>query len=75
MRWLAQAVTDGWARRGERHSLLGGSVGLEVRRRLLRLGDPELRYQVGRAELAMPLSHQLPYYRADHPESTRRWPG
>jgi FkbM family methyltransferase len=40
---------------------------IEARKLLIRLGDPVVRFRVGDAELALPLSHELPFYRHDHP--------
>jgi FkbM family methyltransferase len=34
---------------------------------LIRLGDPPVQFRIGPAELALPLSHELPFYRTDHP--------
>jgi len=41
---------------------------IEARRLLVRLGDPTVRYRIDGVELELPLSHQLPFYRAAHPE-------
>jgi FkbM family methyltransferase len=40
---------------------------IEARRLLVRLGDPTVRHAIGGVELELPLSHQLPFYRRDHP--------
>ncbi|MDQ3822053.1 MAG: FkbM family methyltransferase [Actinomycetota bacterium] len=40
---------------------------IEARKLLIRLGDPVVRCRVGDANLALPLSHELPFYRKDHP--------
>jgi FkbM family methyltransferase len=40
---------------------------IEARKLLIRLGDPAVRYRIGAGELLLPLSHELPLYRADHP--------
>ena len=40
---------------------------IAVRRLLVRAGDPLLRWRVGRTDLVLPLSHELPFYRHDHP--------
>jgi FkbM family methyltransferase len=40
---------------------------IEARRLLVRLGDPTVRHAVGGIELELPLSHELPFYRHDHP--------
>jgi FkbM family methyltransferase len=39
---------------------------IEARRFLIRLGDPLVRLRIGEAELELPLSHELPFYRKDH---------
>jgi FkbM family methyltransferase len=41
---------------------------IATRRRLVRHGDPLVRYRMGEYELLLPLSHELPIYRKDHPE-------
>ena len=38
-----------------------------TRRALVRLRDPVVEWPVGNVELLMPLSHELPFYRHDHP--------
>jgi FkbM family methyltransferase len=40
---------------------------IALRRLLVRAGDPLLTWRVGAAELLLPLSHELPFYRHDHP--------
>lgn len=40
---------------------------IAARRWLVRHGDPLVRYRVGDYELVLPLSHDLPIYRNDHP--------
>jgi FkbM family methyltransferase len=40
---------------------------IAARRLLVRLGDPTVRYRVGGVDLELPLSHELPFYRHDHP--------
>jgi hypothetical protein len=40
---------------------------IAARRLLVRLRDPLLRWPVGDARLLLPLSHELPFYRHDHP--------
>jgi FkbM family methyltransferase len=41
---------------------------IETRKLMLRAGrDPLVRYRIGPAELELPLSHELPFHRADHP--------
>jgi FkbM family methyltransferase len=40
---------------------------IEVRRLLVRLCDPVVRYRIEGIELLLPLSHELPFYRNDHP--------
>jgi FkbM family methyltransferase len=44
---------------------------IAARRALVRAGDPLLRWPVGNAGLLLPLSHELPFYRHDHPEYDR----
>jgi hypothetical protein len=50
---------------------LGGRARLKtligLRRLLVRFADPLLTWPVGSAELVLPLSHELPFYRHDHP--------
>jgi len=54
---------------------LGGRARLKalisLRRLLVRAGDPLLTWPVGGAELLLPLSHELPFYRHDHPRYDR----
>jgi FkbM family methyltransferase len=40
---------------------------IALRRLLVRAGDPLLGWRVGDTELLLPLSHELPFYRHDHP--------
>jgi len=40
---------------------------IALRRLLVRVGDPLLTWPVGSANLLLPLSHELPFYRHDHP--------
>lgn len=40
---------------------------ITLRRLLVRLGDPLLEWRVGDTNLLLPLSHELPFYRHDHP--------
>jgi FkbM family methyltransferase len=40
---------------------------IEARKLVLRLGDPTVSFRLGEAELLLPLSHELPFYRTDHP--------
>ena len=40
---------------------------IEARKLLLRVSDPIVRYRLGSTELLLPLSHELPFYRSDHP--------
>lgn len=40
---------------------------IEARRLLIRLRDPLVRYRIAGIELLLPLSHELPFYRNDHP--------
>jgi FkbM family methyltransferase len=41
---------------------------IEARRLLIRLRDPLVRHRIGGIELLLPLSHELPFYRNDHPQ-------
>ena len=55
---------------GSPRTLLGRArlkAAIEARALLLRRGDPLVRYRVGAIELLLPLSHELPFYRKDHP--------
>ena len=45
---------------------------IQARRVLVRLGDPTVRYRIGSVELELPLSHELPFYRHDHPSYDRQ---
>jgi FkbM family methyltransferase len=45
---------------------------ITARKALVRLGDPSVRYPVGDVELELPLSHELPFYRRDHPQYDSR---
>ena len=40
---------------------------IAARRSLVARGDPIVRHRVGPADLLLPLSHELPFYRKDHP--------
>lgn len=40
---------------------------ITARRALVRLGDPTVPYRIGDVVLELPLSHELPFYRHDHP--------
>jgi FkbM family methyltransferase len=40
---------------------------IEARRLLIGLRDPLVRYRIEGLELVLPLSHELPFYRNDHP--------
>jgi FkbM family methyltransferase len=40
---------------------------IESRKLLIRVGDPLVRFRIGSIELLLPLSHELPFYRKDHP--------
>lgn len=40
---------------------------IELRKLLVRARDPLVRFRVGGTELLLPLSHELPFYRTDHP--------
>jgi FkbM family methyltransferase len=66
---LAQLALDGIlngspATLGARARLKAAITARSLR---LRLGDPLVRYRVGSVELELPLSHELPFYRKDHP--------
>ena len=66
---LAQRALDGILR-GSPATRAGRArlkAAIEARKLLIRLGDPTVRYRVGDAELLLPLSHELPFYRSDHP--------
>jgi FkbM family methyltransferase len=55
---------------GSPETLLGRArlkLAIETRKLVLRRGDPLVRYRVGEIELDLPLSHELPFYRKDHP--------
>jgi FkbM family methyltransferase len=59
---------------GDPSSKLGRArlkAAIEARRLLVRLGDPIVRYRIDGVELELPLSHELPFYRHDHPEYDR----
>lgn len=40
---------------------------IEARKLLVRARDPLVRHRIGATELLLPLSHELPFYRNDHP--------
>lgn len=44
---------------------------IALRRALVRWRDPLLEWRVGDVELVLPLSHELPFYRHDHPRYDR----
>ncbi|MGH3130004.1 MAG: hypothetical protein ACRDNX_04230, partial [Gaiellaceae bacterium] len=55
---------------GSPRTLLGRArlkAAIETRALLLRRGDPLVRYRIGEIDLELPLSHELPFYRKDHP--------
>lgn len=55
---------------GSPETLLGRArlkLAIETRKLVLRRGDPLVRYRIGGIELELPLSHELPFYRKDHP--------
>jgi FkbM family methyltransferase len=55
---------------GSPETLIGRArlkLAIETRKLVLRRGDPLVRYRVGEIELELPLSHELPFYRKDHP--------
>ncbi len=66
---LAERVLD--AILGGNPATLGGrarlKAAIEARRLLIRLRDPLVRYRIEGVELLLPLSHELPFYRQDHP--------
>jgi FkbM family methyltransferase len=41
---------------------------IAARTGLIRLGDPLVRHRIGDVDLLLPLSHELPLYRHDHPQ-------
>jgi FkbM family methyltransferase len=56
---------------GDPRSLRGRArlkAAIEARKLLVRLRDPLVRYDLDGVELRLPLSHELPFYRHDHPE-------
>lgn len=66
---LAQRSLDGILS-GSPSTLTGRArlkAAIEARKALIRLGDPIVRFRVGAADLELPLSHELPFYRKDHP--------
>jgi FkbM family methyltransferase len=66
---LAQRALDGILT-GSPRTTLGRAklkASIEARKLLIRLGDPSVRFDVGGTELFLPLSHELPFYRTDHP--------
>ena len=66
---LAQRALDGILR-GSAATPAGRTrlkAAIETRKLLLRLSDPTVRFRVGGADLLLPLSHELPFYRNDHP--------
>jgi FkbM family methyltransferase len=59
---------------GEPRTVVGRArlkAAIEARKALVRLGDPIVRHRIGAIDLELPLSHQLPFYRHDHPEYDR----
>ena len=55
---------------GSPATLLGRArlkAAIETRRLILHRADPLVRYRIGAIELELPLSHELPFYRKDHP--------
>jgi FkbM family methyltransferase len=66
---LAQRALDGILtgspRTGPGRAKLKAAI--EARKLLIRLGDPTVSFRVGETELLLPLSHELPFYRTDHP--------
>ena len=60
---------------GDPSTLVGRArlkAAIQSRRLLVRLGDPTVRYRIGAVELELPLSHELPFYRRDHPRYDRQ---
>jgi FkbM family methyltransferase len=66
---LVRAILDASPERFTGRARLKALIGL--RRLLVRLGDPLVTWRVGNADLRLPLSHELPFYRHDHPEYDR----
>lgn len=56
-----------WASRPGLHRALLRPVAEHARRAVVRAGDPALGYRIGRFELDIPLSHELPRYRTLFP--------
>lgn len=66
---LAQRALDGILR-GSPETPVGRArlkAAIEARKLLIRLGDPAVRFRLGGVDLLLPLSHELPFYRTDHP--------
>jgi FkbM family methyltransferase len=66
---LAQRALDGILR-GSPATPLGRArlkAAIEARKLLIRLGDPTVTFRLGGVDLLLPLSHELPFYRNDHP--------
>lgn len=67
MATIAQAITDAWGLPGRARPGLGARIGNKLRRRVVKFYDPPVRFRVGKADLQLPFSHELPYYRWAHP--------
>jgi FkbM family methyltransferase len=63
---VERAILDGDPSTLTGRARLKAAIG--ARRALVRAGDPLVRYRVGSVDLELPLSHELPFYRHDHPE-------
>ena len=60
---------------GDPSSTLGRArlkAAISARRALVRLGDPTVSYRIGEVAIELPLSHELPFYRHDHPRYDAR---
>lgn len=67
--WVERMILDGDPRTARGRARLKASIA--ARRALVRVGDPLVRHRVGSVELELPLSHELPFYRQDHPDYDR----
>jgi FkbM family methyltransferase len=66
---IAQRALDGILE-GSPDTTLGRArlkAAIEARKLMIRFGDPVVRCRIGDAGLELPLSHELPFYRQDHP--------
>jgi FkbM family methyltransferase len=66
---VERAILDGDPSTLTGRARLKAAIG--ARRALVRAGDPLVRYRVGSVDLELPLSHELPFYRHDHPDYDR----